>query len=128
MCVEWISRGKVGSFLISNIELCPNTDLNIHIQRFIFDFLVLHCYKTFENKKCKMAKLNCHKKYCRHILTLVRTENIFLINISWGRLTMLHKLSRLLISFENWSCTTFKFLISLQFVATITAHSILHCP
>lgn len=62
-----------------------------------------------------MKKLNCTaKKYCQHILMLTRTENIFLINSSWGKFTMLGKFSHLLISFQNSISTTFKFLISLH--------------
>lgn len=54
------------------------------------------------------------KMYCQHILTFIRSENGFLINISWERLTMLGRLSHLLISFLNSSSTVFKFLLSLQ--------------
>lgn len=69
------------------------------------------------------------KMYCQHILTtFIRSENGFLINISWERLTMLGSLSHLLISFQNSSSTVFKFLLSLNLVTTVTSRLYFSLP
>lgn len=49
-----------------------------------------------------MIKLNGRaKKNCQYSPTLVRTENILIIDISWERFLLLDKLSHLLVSFQN---------------------------
>ena len=88
---------------------------SIFLQRFVFYFLALHCYENLKHKKSKITNWFVGVKwYCQHILTFIRSENVFLINISWERLTMLGRLSHLLTNLQN-SSSTFKFPIFLQF-------------
>ena len=94
---------------------------SIFLQRFIFYFLALHCKENLKNKKSKITNRFVGVKwYCQHILIFIRSENAFLINISWERLTMLGRLSHLLITFQN-SSSIFKFPIFLNLVTTVNS-------